>query len=136
MNKKNQITIFIVEDNEVYAKSLQGFLQICFPKIKEIKIFSIGETCLMEMNRNPDIVIMDYFLNAKYPEAHNGLEIIGRIKAQRSQTSIIVLSTQTDINVTLKAIKQFNCIYIQKDNEAFSKIEKAILKIKASKHLA
>ncbi len=136
MNTKKQISIFIVEDNEMYAKSLQGFLQTYFPNIKEIKIFHIGEMCLMELHRNPDIVIMDYFLNSKYKEAHNGLEIIGQIKIQRPQTSIIMLSIQTDINVTLEAFKRYDCIFVQKDKEAFNKIEQAIKKIKSSRHLA
>jgi|ERR1035437_3222021 DNA-binding NarL/FixJ family response regulator len=121
--------IFIVDDNEVYAKSLQTFIQIHFPKIKEIKIFRIGEMCLMELDRNPSIVIMDYFLNSKYEEADNGLEIIKRIKAQKPQTNIIVLSVQEKVNVILEAIKQYDCIYVQKDQDAFNKVEQSIKEI-------
>ena len=40
--------IFIVDDNEIYARSLQAFIQNRFPEIIEVKIFSIGEMCLME----------------------------------------------------------------------------------------
>jgi len=121
--------IFIVEDNEVYAKSLLGFLQTSFPNIKEIKVFRIGELCLMELDRNPGIVIMDYFLNSKYGEAQNGLEIIKRIKAQNPQTNIIVLSAQEDFNVVIEAIKQYDCIYVQKNEEAFNKVEQFIKEI-------
>jgi len=136
MNKNNQTTIFIVEDNEVYAKSLQGFIQTRFTNIKEIEIFSIGELCLAELHRNPDIVIIDYYLNSKFEEAHNGLEIIKRITSENPQTSIIVLSIQTDINVIIEAIIQYGCIYVQKDKEAFNKVEQIIKKIKSSKRLA
>src|ERR1035437_7206250 len=118
--------IFIVDDNEVYAKSLQTFIQIRFPNIEEIKIFGIGEMCLLEMHRNPFIIIMDYFLNSKYAEAQNGLEIIKHIKSQKPQTNIIVLSTQEKVNVALEAIKQYDCIYVQKDKEAFNKLEQFI----------
>ncbi|OFX34488.1 MAG: hypothetical protein A2X08_10285 [Bacteroidetes bacterium GWA2_32_17] len=119
-------TIFIVEDNEIYAKSLQIFIQSRFPKIKEIIIFKIGETCLMELHRNPSIVIMDYFLNSKYEEADNGLEIIKRIKTQKPQTNIIVLSAQEKFDVVIEAIKQYDCNYVQKDQEAFNKVEQLI----------
>jgi len=119
-------TIFIVEDNEVYAKSLQTFIQIRFPDIKEIKIFEIGEMCLMELHRDPFIVIMDYFLNSKYEEAQNGLEIIKHIKSQKPQTNIILLSTQEEFNVASDAIKQYDCIYVQKNKEAFNKLEQFI----------
>jgi len=121
--------IFIVEDNEVYAKSLQTFIQIRFPRIKEIKIFRIGEMCLMELDHNPGIVIMDYFLNSKYNEAGNGLEIIKRIKIQKPQTNIIVLSIQEKFNVILESVKEYDCIYVQKDQEAFHKVEQSIKEI-------
>jgi len=121
--------IFIVEDNNLYAKSLKTFIQTRFPNIKDIKIFRIGEMCLLEMHRNPSIVIMDYFLNSKYTEAENGLEIIKRIKEQKPQTKIVVLSAQEKFSVALEAIKQLDCTYIQKNKEAFDKVEQFIKEI-------
>lgn len=121
--------VFIVEDNEVYAKSLQTFLQNQFPNIEEIIIFRIGEMCLMEINRNPGIIIMDYFLNSKYEDANNGLEIIKRIKILKPKTNIIVLSVQGEFNVAIEAIRQYDCIYLQKDQDAFNKVELFINKI-------
>jgi len=118
--------IFIVEDNELYAKTLKTFLQNRFIDIKEIKIFSIGEMCITELHRKPGIVIMDYFLNAKYEEAQNGLEIIKQIKLLMPKTNIIVLSNQTNVSVILESIKQYDCLYVQKDEEAFDKVEKFI----------
>jgi DNA-binding NarL/FixJ family response regulator len=121
----NDKIIFIVEDNAVYAKSLQEFLTTHFPGIK-IKCFSIGETCLAELHRNPNIVIMDYYLNSKFEGAQNGLEIIKHIKTQNPQTNIIVLSAQEDFNVVLDAIKQYSCFYVQKDKDAFRNVEHLI----------
>lgn len=121
--------IFIVEDNEVYAKALQTFIQNRFPNIKEIKIFRIGEMCLLELHRNPTIVIMDYFLNSKYAAANNGLEIIKRIKSVKPKTEIILLSIQKNVNVVLLAINRYDCIYIQKNNMAFGNIENFINEI-------
>ena len=122
MKSKNKI-IFIVEDNEVYARLLQAFIQAHFPEVNEIKIFSIGEMCLMELHRNPDIVIMDYFLNSKYEEAHNGLEIIKRIKAQKPLTHILVLSAQDGSEGIWEAIKDFDCAYLQKNKDSFQQVE-------------
>jgi DNA-binding NarL/FixJ family response regulator len=125
MKTHNQISVFLVEDNTVYAKSLQGFLLTHFPDMK-IKLFPVGETCLMKMHLNPDVVIMDYFLNSKYGEAQNGLEIIKRIKEQNSQTNIVVLSAQDNYTVVLDAIKQYGCFYVQKDEGAFNKVQQLI----------
>lgn len=121
--------IFIVEDNEIYAKSLNTFIKIQFPTIKEIKNFRIGEMCLLEMHRNPTIVIMDYFLNSKYKEANNGLEIIKSIKILKPKTEIIVLSIQKNLNVITEAIKQYGCTYVQKDQLAFNKVDQIVKEI-------
>lgn len=123
---QNKAIVFIVEDSDIYAKSLQTFIQTRIPNIKEIKIFKIGETCLIELYRNPSIIIMDYFLNSKYAAAHNGLEIIKRIKIMKPKTKIIVLSAQEKLEVVIDAIKQFDCDYVQKDMNAFNKVEKLI----------
>jgi len=125
MHKKKRIKVFIVEDDEVYAKTLQGFIITRFPDIK-IKIFPVGEMLLMKLHLNPNIVIMDYFLNSKFGEAKNGLEIIKHIKAHDPKTNIIVLSAQDKYNVVLDAIKQYNCFYVQKSQEAFDKVEQLI----------
>lgn len=121
--------IFIVEDNEVYAKSLQTFLQTHFPQSTEIKLFRVGEMCLMEMHRNPTVVIMDYFLNSTYGEATNGLEIIKRIKALKPQTNIILLTVQTEEDVFLKATSIYDCAYLRKDENVFLKVEQFVNEI-------
>ncbi len=121
--------IFIVEDNEVYAKTLQTYIQTQFPGIEEIKIFRIGEMCLMELDHNPGIVIMDYFLNSVYSDASNGLDIIKRIKKQKPQTKIITLSNQEKFSVAQEAIKDYGCYYVQKDEDAFIKVEHLIKQI-------
>lgn len=121
--------IFIVEDNAVYAKSLQTFLFARMPYLNEITTFRIGELCLLEMHRTPDIVIMDYYLNSKYVKAQNGIEIVKRIKTLSPRTNIIILSIQKNIDVAIEAIRKYNCLYVQKNNEGFEKIEQCIIKI-------
>ncbi len=117
--------IFIVEDNEVYAKSLKGFLSIRFPRV-EIKIFSVGETCLMELHRNPIVIIMDHLLNTNLGDAATGLSIIKKIKSMKANTNIILLSAQTELNVFVKALAEYGCTYLRKDEQAFSKVEQYI----------
>ena len=121
--------IFVVEDNPAYAKTLEAFLKSSFPDAKEVKVFSVGETCLMELQRNPDIIIIDYFLDTKYHDAETGLEIIKKIRAEKPKVNIIVLSSQKEIEVVLEAVKTYNCKYVQKDEHAFTTIESIINEI-------
>ncbi|MCE3226974.1 MAG: regulator [Bacteroidetes bacterium] len=120
-------TIFIVEDNPAYAKALQAYLKTSFPDVQEVKIFPVGEVALMELNRqDPGIIIMDYFLDTKYYDAETGLQTIQQIKAQKPETNIILLSSQSDIHVATEATKTYHCHYVRKDDEAFNKVENYI----------
>jgi DNA-binding NarL/FixJ family response regulator len=125
MNTDDQMNIFIVEDDTAYAKILKKFLINRFPNAT-VTIFDTGEMCLMEIHRNPNIIIMDYFLNSKFAEALNGLEIIKQIQAHNPLTNIIVLSIQDKYSVIVKTIAQYKCFYVQKDQEAFDKVEQII----------
>ncbi len=120
-------TIFIVEDNDVYSKSLQGFLINRFPALN-IKTFSFGEACLMELHLNPSVIIMDHLLNANLGGAANGLSIIKKIKSLNTGTNIILLSAQTELNVFVKALTEYDCDYLRKDEDAFHKVEQLIKK--------
>ncbi len=90
----------------------------------------------MELHRSPGIVIMDYFLNSKYEEAHNGLEIIKQIKSQKPRTNIIVLSALEDFNVILESIKEYHCSYVKKDADSFQNVEILIKKFLTQKRPA
>ncbi|MBI4947277.1 MAG: response regulator [Bacteroidetes bacterium] len=119
-------TIFIVEDNEVYAKALQGFLITRFPDIHNIKIYPFGEACLMDLYQNPTVIIMDHLLNTKNRDAATGLSIIKKIKTASSDSNIILLSAQKEFDVVSKAISKYGCTYLQKDEHSFSKVEKLV----------
>lgn len=121
--------IFIVEDDTLYAKTLSAFIKTKFPDIKEVKIFPVGETCLMELHRNPDAIIVDYFLNTKYADAETGMQTVKQIRAQKLNTTIILLSAQNEIDVVLEAVKTYQCKYIKKDEQAFDRVEEIIKKI-------
>lgn len=133
LSSRNKV-IFIVDDDDIYAKSLQVFIYANFPDLREIKIFKTGEMCLMELHRNPVIVIMDYILNSVNKDAHNGLEVIKRIKSEKPKTHIIVLSAQKNYHVTLEALNQPNCSYVPKNHEAFGKMDQLIKEIFSQKY--
>ncbi len=114
--------VFIVEDNAAYAKMLEFYIQNNFKNVKEIKIFPVGETALDELRRNPDVIIIDYFLNSRYHDAETGLETIKTIRAQKPEMNIIVLSAQSDVDVMLEAIEKYHCSYVRKNDQAFEKI--------------
>lgn len=124
----DQKSVFIIEDDEAYGKGLKEFIESCFPDIKDIKLFPLGEMSLLELCVNPAVIIADYFINNKFSEANNGLDIIKQIKYQKPKTNIIVLSAQASPGIILEIIRDFNCIYLQKDKDSFQHIKQIINK--------
>ncbi len=128
--------VFIVEDNELYAKSLQSFLYCQFPELKTVKNFRIGELCLLEMFQKPEIIVLDFMLNSKYGEASNGLDIIKEIKRELPETDVIVLSSLAATNPSILSIKKYYSSYIHKNETAFENLKNLmeyIVKVKYSK---
>lgn len=119
-------TIFIVEDNEIYAKLLKEFLMLHFPEIHEIKHFSTGEDCLKESFQIPTVIIMDHLLNKNQSGAATGLSIIKKMKIANPNLNVILLSAQSEIEVVSKTIAKYGGIYIPKNEEAFNKIEQQV----------
>ena len=115
--------VFIVEDNVVYAKTLELYLKEKFPH-SEIKYFPVGELCTNQLHLNPDVIIMDYFLNGKYYDAVDGLEIIREIKSNKKDINIILISSQNKADVIVEVVKEIGKNnYVVKDEMAFKNID-------------
>lgn len=113
--------LFIVDDNELYAKALKEFLGTRFPDAK-IGAFPTGEACLAELHQDPDVIIMDHLLNTKSTDAATGLSIIKTIKKGNAGAHIILLSAQKDLSVFVEALSGYGCDYLKKDDQAFGKV--------------
>jgi two-component system, OmpR family, response regulator len=119
--------IFLVDDDVLFLKSLE----IDFAQNTEsvIKTFLTGEHCLENLSQNPDVIILDYYLNSVDLNAINGLETLGRIKTINSHIPVIMLSSQDKIEVAVNCMKLQAFDYIVKSETAFIRLQKAITTI-------
>ena len=74
----NKIKLFLVDDDEVLLKALE--IQFMHHSDFDIETFETGEECLKNLNKNPDVIILDYYLNGIHETAINGLETLDKIK--------------------------------------------------------
>ncbi len=116
--------LFLVDDEPIQNEMLKDYLSERF--LYEIKIFDNGEEALKHMHLNPEIIILDYYLNSNNPNAKNGIEILKTIKEQYPATQVIVLSGQDKIDVAIDTIKFGAYDYVVKGESAFSRIENII----------
>lgn len=119
-----QKKIFIVDDNEMFAKMLNDHLSNN-PNYR-ITIFNTGEDCVKNLYLNPDLIILDYFLNDVYKEAATGLEILEEIKKHDSKVHVIMLSSQEKYTVAAQTISKGAEQYVIKDDDAFKNVSKII----------
>lgn len=122
-DEKKGVLIFLVEDNQMYARMLQHYLQKNLPGGSEVRIFPVGETAVMSLDKGkPDFIIMDYFLDTKWTDAQNGLDVAKEIRATNKDTHILLLSAQKDLQVVIDAMNVEKCSYLEKNDQAQDKV--------------
>lgn len=127
--KKSQRPIFLVEDNSLYLNALEKKLKQGMNSGDSIYKFSNGEDCIKNMNMNPKIVVLDYFLNSASREAMNGLEVLKKIKIISPETMVLMLSNQDDIQIATDTMKYGAFDYVSKNENAFLRVQNAIANI-------
>lgn len=127
MTNEKKILLFLVDDDALFLKSMV----IDFANSTEsvVKTFLTGEQCLEYISQNPDVVVLDYYLNSVEKNAINGLETLDRIKAINPLIPVIMLSSQDRIEVAVNCMKHQAFDYIVKSETAFVRLQKTITTI-------
>jgi CheY-like chemotaxis protein len=119
----NQKLIFIVDDdpfiNMLVVKrfTAEGY---------KMEAFESGEECLKSMNKNPDLIILDYLFVPKGDNVMNGMEVFDKIKARKPDVPVVMLSGQENGEVVLELARKGIVDYIIKDNSLLDNLNTAI----------
>ncbi|XZF16506.1 response regulator [Chitinophagaceae bacterium MMS25-I14] len=113
--------IFLVDDEPIQNEMLKDYLSERF--LYDIRVFEDGETALQQLSLNPEVVVLDYHLNARRPDAKNGVEVLKQIKDRSPDTQVIILSGQDKIDVAVDSMKYGAYDYVVKGETAFSRTE-------------
>ncbi|MBN1926567.1 MAG: response regulator [Prolixibacteraceae bacterium] len=127
MSNKNKIKLFLVDDDALFLKMLEiEFLQHAD---FDIETFATGELCLANLSHDPDIIILDYFLDGIEKNAMNGIEILDKILAVKPDVPVIMLSCQDKIDVAINCMHHKAVDYVVKSETAFLRLKKIISSI-------
>lgn len=124
MNNKNKIKLFLVDDDAVFLKLLE--IDFMDHADFDIETFATGELCLAALSHNPDVVILDYYLDGIDKNAINGIETLDRIKAINPDIQVVMLSSQDKIDVAINCMHHKAFDYVVKSETAFLRLQKAI----------
>jgi two-component system, OmpR family, response regulator len=127
MMNENKILLFLVDDDALFLKSLE--IEFGDNTQSVLQTYATGELCLENISQNPDVVILDYYLNSIDKNAINGLETLDRIKKANQAIPVIMLSSQDKIEVAVNCMKHQAFDYIVKSETAFIRLQKTITTI-------
>jgi len=122
--KTQGMNLFIVDDNKLVVSDLKIFLNYKFGNDINISTFTDGEDCLAHIDKDTNIVILDYDLNGK-----NGLEILKEIKAKNPKIEVIMLSSNEDIALAIQSFRSGATDYVIKGQGALKKISQLVYHI-------
>lgn len=114
-------TVFIVDDEPLLSEMLTDYLTDHYDGFN-IKSFPTGEACLQSLDEQPDVVILDYYLNSKEKNAANGIDILKEIKKRNKALPVIILSSQKSYGTATQTILYGATHYVIKSQDAFEEI--------------
>ena len=124
MKEESKTRLFLVDDDILYLKTLEMDFREHHDFI--IETFNTGELCLENLDRKPDIIVLDYFLDGVDPSAMNGIKTLDAIKASHPDIPVVMLSGQDKIEVAVNCIQHKAFDYIVKSETAFARLQKII----------
>jgi two-component system, OmpR family, response regulator len=122
---KSDQYIFLVDDEPIQNEMLKDFLSEKFDYA--IKTYDNGESALKDIQQlRPQLIVLDYHLNAHLPEARNGIDVLKMFKDAYADAKVIMLSGQDRIEVAIDSMKYGAFDYVIKGETAFSRMENII----------
>jgi len=111
----NTFKIFIVEDDEVFAKVLKHHLSLNADY--DVEIFTNGKSFLKNLYKNPSAITLDFYL----PDL-SGLEILNKIKEFNPDLPVVIVSGQQDISTAIELLKKGVYDYVLKDEDTKTRL--------------
>ena len=124
MKNETKIKLFLVDDDAVFLKSLE--IEFLEHADFEIETYATGELCIANLAHNPDVIILDFYLDGIDSSAMNGLATLDKIKTLQEKIPVIMLSSQDKIDVAISCMHHKAFDYVVKSETAFVRLQKII----------
>ena len=131
--KDEKIKLFLVDDDAVFLKLLE--IEFLEHADFEIETFATGELCIANLAHNPDVIVLDYYLDGVDRDAINGIDTLDQIKAFNPDIPVVMLSSQDKIDVAINCMHHMAFDYVVKSETAFMRLKKIITTIMETQKL-
>lgn len=117
--------MFIIDDDPIQTEMIKDYLKDRY--VFDLKTYEDGETALNDLEKyKPEMIVLDYHLNANNPGAKNGIDVLKEIKKRSPEVKVIMFTGEDNINVALDSMRNGAYDYIIKGETAFNKIENTV----------
>jgi len=129
--KTKPIKIFIVEDNDVFAMTLKADIENHYSNMPlEIQLFKTGEESWGKFKgEKPQVVILDYNLNAKTPDAMDGNEVLVWFLRENPKAKVILLTGEDNIEIAIESFRIGAFDFVVKNDTQFKRIHYSLFNI-------
>ncbi len=128
MNNELKLKIFLVDDDALYLKNEESELNN--KNEFDIETFANAELCLANLYKNPDVIILDYWLNGVETNSMNGEQALDKIKRFNSDIPVVIHSAQEKIDVAINCMHHRAFDYVVKSRKAIQELRQIITTIK------
>jgi CheY-like chemotaxis protein len=117
-------TVYIVEDSDIERTMLKDHLSKYGLTLKE---YSSGTTCIKEIVlgtvEEPDLVVMDYFLESTFGPSKDGLESLDKLREVSPNTSVIMMTSVNNPRIIDLAKQKGALDYVVKGVNGFKELD-------------
>ena len=119
--------IFIVYDDVMLTEALSDYLTRKVPH--QVSCYHTGEEALKHIGSNPEIIILDFYMNTVVKDASTGMEVLEAIHKNYPNTKVIMLSDQDSLETATNCINNGAYNYFSKNEVAFIRINNSLVNI-------
>lgn len=116
MKTVNKIKVFIVDDDKIYSSLIKH--RVNSLNISDVFVFENGESCILNLYQNPDIIFLDFELGDMFAP-----HIMENLKILCPYAKIIIISGQTNTQNLTECFRLGAYDYIQKNVHTLGKVE-------------
>ena len=121
--------IALVDDDPMVHHMLE--YQLAKEKSSQLRCFETGAALIDQIHSyQPDLLILDYHLNSRDPEAISGDELLSRLHMQGVQLPTIFASAQKDMDKALELLGNKVLDYIEKGEGFGARIAEAVVNVR------
>lgn len=131
MSAENDFSVFVVDDSDPYrtllVESLEKMDLGSYPFRCKVYTYSSGEECLENIDKNPDVLVLDYHLDSNgYSQNMNGMNVLKQVHEKSPSTVVVMLSCQKNDEVTDALLRAGVFAYITKGQMSVFEIRDTI----------